>query len=791
MKNGCFNIVCGDSEFKDITALRREVLCEEYFFSSAVAEDSRDKNATHIAYIIDKTVVGCGSIALSGDGVYEIYSLAVKKHYRKFGVGKTIVRMLKDGAKQDGAKVFTAFSPIEALGFFEKTGMPKNGVPTEKYGKKCIECVENLVFDGARWVKFGGEVGAVIVKSEFDVSDDSTARLFVTGLGFCEVYINGERIADRLLAPAWTNYVKSPTQTMSYPIFDTMTNRILYENIDVTKFLKKGKNVLVFHIGGGWFAQRECPNEKVKPYGELMLCFKLVQNGKTLDASGEKTKYTKSFVKRANLYYGEDHDARLGGYDFSKAPDGTRAFLNVDITEPPLAVLSEQDCPPDRVIRTLQPTCIFKKGDYAVYDVGENVAGYPVAEFIDDAYIGESCVMRFAEELNDEGGLDFHSAGGEYRMQKDTYIHDDICREYYPRFTWHGARYFDVLGRVNIKEYRVVHTDIKPIIRFKSSNETLAWIVDAYMRTQSNNIHCCVPSDCPHRERLGYTGDGQVTADTVMTCFDAEKFYRKWMRDIADCQDIYNGHVQHTAPFYGGGGGPGGWGGAIVIVPYMFYKHYGDKKIIEQYYSNMLMYFDYMKEHSKNGLVVKEEVGGWCLGDWCSPKSRNLIPEPFVNTYFYLKTLSMATELAEIIGKPTADLKALRESVEDAFLKAYRDPETWTFCGSVEASDAYGYDLGLGNEKTLDSIVKKYTELGEFDTGIFGTNILIRTLCENGHKDLAFKLLTNEKENSFYNMKKHGATTLWEDWDGSNSHSHPMFGSVVKYIVEYFNEITD
>ena len=119
----------------------------------------------------------------------------------------------------------------------------------------------------------------------------------------------------------------------------------------------------------------------------------------------------------------------------------------------------------------------------------------------------------------------------------------------------------------------------------------------------------------------------------------------------------------------------------------------------------------------------------------------------------------------------------------------YYDKKTSTFYGSVEACDAYGYDLGFGDNKTLEAIVDKYEKLGEFDTGIFGTDILLRTLCENGHKDLAFKLLTNEKENSFYNMKKHGATTLWENWDGAHSHSHPMFGAVVKYIVEYFNEI--
>ncbi|MBQ8182699.1 MAG: family 78 glycoside hydrolase catalytic domain [Clostridia bacterium] len=778
-----------DNLFKQVMSLRREVFCGERGEKSGYIKDSRDENGFHIVYMAGKTVLACGSIYDNGNGEFEISKVAVKEHNRRFGLGSAIVSELKSFAKENGAEKFVAYLPVDTLGFFEKNRLAKSGVSQNIGGTRVIRCEENLIFDGAEWVQFDGEYNAVIVRQNFDVTDKNGAELFVSGLGFCEIYINGKSISDRLLAPAWTNYVKSDTASMSYPIFDTMTNRILYEKFDVSKFLKKGRNTIVLHIGGGWFCQRECPNEGVKSYGDLLLCFKMVQKGKILVASGENTEYTKSFVQRANLYYGEDHDARIGGYDFSDISHSFENRKKADIVNAPVSILQEQTCPADKVIRKLKPVCIFKKGDYAIYDIGENVSGYPVVEFIDDAYTGESCTLRFAEELNADGGLAFHSAGGEFRMQKDTYIYDNRCKEFYPRFTWHGARYFDVLGRVNVKEYRVVHTDMKPIVSFRSSNETLQWIFDSYIRTQQNNVHCCVPSDCPHRERLGYTGDGQLTVNAVMTCFDAEGMYRKWMQDIADCQDIYSGHVQHTAPFYGGGGGPGGWGGAMVIVPYAFYKHYGDKNVLEKYYPNMLSYFDYLDAHSENGLVIREEPGGWCLGDWCSPKDKNLIPEPFVNTYFYLKTLTMAIEVSEVLKKPCKDLKMRYEKVKKSFLDAYYDKKTGTFCGSKEACDAYGYDLGLGNEKTLKAIVDKYEKLGEFDCGIFGTDILIRTLCENGHKELAYKLLTSEGENTFYNMKKQGATTLWENWDGAHSHSHPMFGAVVEYLVKYFNEV--
>lgn len=778
-----------DELFDGVRSLRCEVFCSEEGESPAFIDDSRDENGAHYICFIEKTVIGCGSVYDTGNGVFELSKIAVKEHYRGFGIATEILNNLVAFAKSNNAKMLVAEARLSALGFLEKCGLAKTGVPVEKAGKRYIKCEKNLVFDDCKWLSFDGEKQAVIARKDFEISEMEATELCVSGLGFCEIYINGKSISDRLLAPAWTNYIKKDTASMSYPIFDTMTDRIFYEKIDVTRFLNEGKNTIVFHIGGGWFCQDECLNEGVKGYGNLMLCFKISQGEKIIAVSDENTKYRHSFIKRANLYYGEDHDARLGGYDFSRIPSDSENWKNSDVIPAPLTILQEQTCPGDKVIRKLYPECIFKKGDYAIYDVGENVSGYPVVEFIEEAYIGESCVLRFAEELNEEGALSFHSAGGEFRMQKDTYIHDNKCEEYYPRFTWHGARYFDVLGRVNVKEYRVVHTDIKPIVEFKSSDETLQWIFDSYIRTQLNNIHCCVPSDCPHRERLGYTGDGQLTVNSVMTCFDAEGLYRKWMQDVADSQDIYNGHVQHTAPFYGGGGGPGGWGGAIVIVPYAFYKHYGDKEFIRRYYPNMLSYFDYLEAHSENGLVVSEELGGWCLGDWCSPKDRNLIPPPFVNTYFYLKTLSMAMELSEIIGENADELKLRYEKVKKAFLENFYNEAEGSFCDSLEASDAYGYDLGFGNEKTLARIVDKYTQLGEFDCGIFGTDILIRTLCENGYKDLAFKLLTSKKENTFYNMKCHGATTLWENWDGAHSHSHPMFGAVVEYIVKYFNEV--
>ena len=642
-------------------------------------------------------------------------------------------------------------------------------------------------FGNAQWLTFGAETEAVIAEKQFDADAAVPTTLTVTGLGFCEIYVNGVNAAERLCAPAWTNYLPTDTAHMSYPIFDTMTYRILYEELDITPWIQKGKNRIVFHIGGGWFCQHESRNEGVKPYGQLMLCFQITQNGVCVAQSDDRVLWKPSFITRQNIYFGEKQDLRIGGYDFSQTDGAEPAPNRATPVAAPAAILSKQDCPADRVIRTVVPKEIFRKGDYAIYDIGENVSGYPVLTF-DGTRRDEVVSLRFAEELDADGALDFSYTGGNHRMQREEYIYDGKAESAHQHFTWHAGRYFDLLGNAQVRAFQVVHTDLKQKAVFRSGDPVLQWIFDSFIRTQLNNSHCCIPSDCPHRERLGYTGDGQLTSNAVMDCFEAEGFYRKWIRDIADCQDIRNGHVQHTAPFYGGGGGPGGWGGAIVFVPYNFYRHYGDTALLETYYPNMLSYLDYMDKHSENGLVVREETGGLCLGDWCSPENKNLLPPAFVNTFFFLRALNCVIEIAGVLGKDRAALEAKKQSVTAAFLQNYYDEETGTFYHSTEAADAFGYALGLGDERTLDALVKKYTALGEFDTGIFGTYYLIGVLCENGRRDVARLLLTSKKKNSFYHMMSHGATTLWETWEGNHSLDHPMFGAVVEYLLKYFNE---
>ena len=315
------------------------------------------------------------------------------------------------------------------------------------------------------------------------------------------------------------------------------------------------------------------------------------------------------------------------------------------------------------------------------------------------------------------------------------------------------------------------------------------------------NLHTGHPSDCPHLERRGYTGDGQLTCHAALSTLDARRLYEKWMCDIADCQDKLSGHIQYTAPYVRSGGGPGGWGCAVVEVPYQLYKHYGDINMLTKYYANMRRYIDYLESHSEFSLVTSDKEGAWCLGDWCGPNilypdkditsdnQQVIIPAPYVNTYFMVKSLETMKKIAVIIGK-NEDIKEYDEKISTrkrAIKAAYFNAFDGNFIMNVQGSNAFAVDLGIGDESTYANMVNYYKKLGYFDTGIFATDVLIRTLFEHGDAELAVDILTNNGPQGYEHWRLNGATTYHEYWDSnrSRSHCHPMFGAPIAYFFEY------
>lgn len=654
--------------------------------------------------------------------------------------------------------------------------------------------MKKSIFNDCKWLTFP-DCDAVLTRSLFRCEDIKKAVLKITALGYFEAFVNGNSLSDSMYIPAMTDYEKRDLSKIHMPIFDTLSHRIYYHEFDVTAFMQKGENVLAVHIGAGWYGQHESPNEGMPYWGDNTLVFSLeitLKNSETVfvNSSESSTKFRKSYILETSLYYGEYHDARLFPENWTYPDFDDSSWHTAKTRLAPEAFIEKSFFPEDKVVRTIKPTVIYEFGDMKIYDIGELAAGFAVITFDEKARTNDRCTVRYADELNEDKSLQFHYCGGTSRMQFDRFVYNRNSeeKEFYPHFTWHAARYIEVTGACTMKEYRVVHTGIEQISDFSCDNETLQWIFDAYVRTQKTNIHGCIPSDCPHRERLGYTGDGQWTSPAVMSIFNARQMYKKWMADIRDCQDKTNGHVQHTAPFYGGGGGPGGWGGAAVIVPFMYYKFYDDIDVLRDSYESMKLYLKYMVNHTEDGIVTHAEKGGWCLGDWCPPNNKILIPPEFVNTYFLAKCALYTAKTAEILGY-TQDITtytSLADTSKEAIKKHFFNESTADFCENVQGANAFALDLSLGNEKTVQNFIEKYSSIADFDTGIFGTYLVIKLLFELNEGDAAFRLLVNEGENSFYNMKKHGATTIWENWNGCDSRCHPMFGAVTEL---FFSEI--
>ncbi len=618
------------------------------------------------------------------------------------------------------------------------------------------------------------------------------ARLEVCGLGYFHLYANGKRVGDQEFAPAPTNYASTLGCDVGYPVWEERTAyRCLYLEYDLLPWLAEGENVIGFHLGNGWFHQTRRTAEGTFPFGFPKLRYELhlswADGREVLLESGPETLWKPSGILENNLFYGETQDLALLEENWCTADADRSGWQPARPSHGPQTQLARQDCPPDKVLGSLSPVLLWEDEGRKLYDCGENIAGWVTVRC--SGRPGEAVTVKYAEELTPDGhSLDFASAGGDGQIQEDRYLCGAAPLEARPRFTWHGFRYFQIEGPGEALSAALVCTDAAVTSSFRCSDSTLNWLYDAYIRTQRNNYHGCIPSDCPHRERLGYTGDGQLTCESAMMTLDTKGLYRKWYRDILDSQGADTGHIPHTAPFLGGGGGPGGWGGAVYLVPMAYYKVYGDTALIEQGYPAVLRWLEYMDSRSSGGLIVREEAGGWCLGEWCAPPAEEgMVPPEFINTYYYILGMKAFRQMGRMLGQtePVWLEERIRAS-EEALLQAYFDETTGDFCGGRGGANAFALNLKLGDARTKENLAARYSSPENLDTGIFGTPVLLERLFADGQADLAFRLLTGSGPASFARMMQAGATTLWEDWDGHTSHDHPMFGSPVKLL---FTEI--
>ena len=616
-----------------------------------------------------------------------------------------------------------------------------------------------------------------ILRKKFWCKDVKKAELYVIGLGFFHCFINGQEVTDQMFLPLSTDF----EERKNYPIDEKVTGHRTYvPKFDVTELLKNGDNVLALQFGGGWYTYEG------GKFGDAKAIYYLyieTENGEYEIFSSENDKIGASFVNGYHFTYEElqdysdfDDACLTVGYDDS-------GWKNAAAAKPLDTRYQFCDCPADTAAETLSVTVSAQENDSKTYDCGKNISGIPVLRL--HAAKGETVEVQFAESANPDGTLNMTYHHG----QHFTVVSDGTERIVMPRFTWFGFRYFRVKGNAEPVEVRFIHSAVPVTSSFASDNETLNWLYQAYLNTQLSNMHGGIPSDCPHLERRGYTGDGQLTCHAVMTLTGAKEFYHKWIADISDCQDIYSGHVQYTAPYLRSGGGPGAWGCAIIEVPYRYYKHYGDTEPLNRLYAQMLRYFDYLEAHSENLLVSSDKAGEWCLGDWCAP-IQVILPAPFVNNYYYIRSLNRMVEIARLVGRE-ADIPMFEKRLAErkaAVTAAYFNTWDGNFIGCMQGANAFAVDIGLGDKRTYDNLVKYYKQLGRFDTGICGTDIVAKVLFEHGDGELAASLMTSQLNISFEGMRRAGSTTLWENWPDATwdrSQNHPMFGAVAAYLFDY------
>ena len=621
------------------------------------------------------------------------------------------------------------------------------------------------LFGAAKFVAANENCVAPVFQSTVTIdAKPQQAVITVCGLGFFEMEINGQPITADRFVPLNSHY-HHYDECYCYKNFgEELAFRIYACRYDVSALLKAGENVLTCTVAPGWYFR----------YGECKLCWRLEADGQEF-FSDETALWRSSGMTAYSITKGEDHDFSLS----------RGAWQKVKTVDAPESNYCLSDCPADRVIRTVQPKKIAETDSTVLYDCGENITGTPV---FCGGEPGRTYTALFAEKRGENGFLDEDCAYGQHL----TFVCGGEKRDVRLRFTWAAFRYFEVTKGVDVKTVEVIHTDLPLTAAFESDSAVLNGLFDIYVRTQLDNMHAGIPSDCPHLERRGYTGDGQLTCETVMLLFDAKAFYQKWMADISDCQDRVSGHVQYTAPYVQSGGGPGGWGCAIAEVPYVYYKIYGDLEPAKQYFDQMLRYFDYLEAHSENGFVVSDQPEQWCLGDWCTPNTgkhggRPAMADEYVNNYFYVKTLNRVIELAQLIRREEVipALEQKRRERADAITEKYFDEATGNFDEDKNSANAFALDLGLGDERTLKNLADKLDKTGCFDSGIFGTDLVVKVLFENGYENLAARLLTGEEHPSFGYMLKTGATTIWEDWLNPRSMCHPMFGAPVRYLFYY------
>ena len=638
---------------------------------------------------------------------------------------------------------------------------------------------------------------APYLRKEFTLNKAvQSARAYVTSLGLYEFRLNGERVGDQFFTPGWTSY----------------NHRLPYQTYDVTEHLDRGANAVGAILGDGWYRGYIGWGNQRNYYGtDLAL---LAQIEVTFKDGTKKTivtdnSWSSSYgpIRMSDIYNGETYDAQMELDDWDEPGYETTGWAQTNTHDYPMENLIAPDGPPVRKVKEIEPKEIkFTPEGDTVFDMGQNMVGW--IKFNIKGNEGQTIKLKHAEVLDKEGNLYTENLRSADQAIKYTFKGESPKETYEPHFTFQGFRYVAVSGldrkpTTDMLTGIVLHSDMKQIGDFECSNDLVNQLQHNIQWGQRGNF-LEVPTDCPQRdERLGWTGDAQVFAQTGSFNFHTAGFYDKWLKDLALDQKE-NGAIPHVVPDVLGGAGATGWGDAGVIVPWVVYLNYGDERILENQYPSMKRWVEYMNTQAGENHLWQS---GSHFGDWLAyATTRSDYPgattyKDLIATAYFARSTHLLSKIASILGKEedASRYKLLYEVTREAFQEEFITPNT-----RVTSNTQTAYLLGLtfdllpeeDEQKGVDRLLHRINEFNHLTTGFLGTPLLCPTLSEYGQTETAYKLLNRKEYPSWLYPVTMGATTIWERWDGikpdstfqnpgMNSFNHYAYGAIGEWLYRY------
>jgi alpha-L-rhamnosidase len=632
-------------------------------------------------------------------------------------------------------------------------------------------------------------LSARYLRKEIDLKKPvKSAKVYIMGMGLYELYINGNKIGDQVLAPVPTDYTKN----------------VKYNVFDVTSQLKEGKNMLGTILGNGrFFAMRQDYKPyKIKSFGmpkmALQLFIEYTDGTNEVIRTDDTWKLTTDGpILSNNEYDGEEYDARKEMKGWNTINFDDKSWVNARYVQEPGGFFEAQMTPNMKIMGEVKPISI-KATPRVTYilDMGQNMVGWLQLKVKGKS--GDQITMKFAESLQKDGSL--YIANLRDAKTTDVYTLKGEGEEIWePRFIFHGFRFVEISGfptKPTLDNFvgKVVYDDIKTTGTFESSDATMNQIFkNAYWGIRGN--YKGMPIDCPQRnERQPWLGDRTTGAYGESFLFDNQTLYAKWLDDIKYSQ-TQDGGLPDVAPaFWRYYGDNVTWPGTYITVADMLFTQFADKEVIKKQYPTMKKWMVYMEEnYLKNDLMDKDKYGDWCV----PPESLELIrsKDParmtdgeVLSSAFYYQLLGIMKKFATIanVESDIAHYDDLAVRIKKAFNAKYLNTTTNSYANNTVTANVLPLAFGMVPENVKEKVFQnmvheiEVTKQGHISTGVIGTQFLMRTLTNFGRGDLAFKLASNKTYPSWGYMVENGATTIWELWNGNtadptmNSQNHVM-----------------